>query len=97
MRLKPQNPYQCLGVIFGEKNEKKRNSSLYRGNLSQSDPQTWFGRGYAAEASEPIPMFRGHFGKKKSSLGATSPKVTLFPNLFTILHILTQDFDEECH
>ncbi len=27
--------------------------------------QIWFGRGYAAEASEPIPMLRGHFWGKK--------------------------------
>ena len=30
--------------------------------------QIWFGRGCAAQASKPLPIFKGHFGKKGYAL-----------------------------
>ena len=33
--------------------------------MPRGGTQIWFGRGCAARASKPIPMFRGHFGRKR--------------------------------
>ena len=43
--------------------------------------QIWFGRGAAAQASKPLPMFKGHFGKRGTHFkGFLSNRRPIFHN-----------------
>ena len=55
------------------------------GTRGEGDTWIWFGRESATRASKPVPMFKGHFGRKRYPLlgfsqnfGKTKPCLGIF-------------------